>query len=70
MIERVFDVSGMHCQSCVGLIRDEVSEVAGVASVSVDLAAGTAIVRFDPSLAGDAEIVAAVEAAGYTASPR
>lgn len=68
MIERRFTVKGMHCQSCVGLVADEVGELEGVESVDVDLAGGTATVRFDPDVVGDAAIVAAIREAGYEAA--
>jgi copper ion binding protein len=69
MIDRVFDVRGMHCQSCVGLVTDEVGDVDGVESVTVELANGRAVVRLDPDVASDADIVKAVREAGYEASP-
>jgi copper ion binding protein len=69
MIERNYDVRGMHCQSCVGLVSDEVGEVEGVESVSVDLAKGRAVVRFDPGSVSDEDIVRAIKAAGYDATP-
>ena len=35
-----YAVQGMTCEHCVLSVREEVSEVAGVAAVDVDLAAG------------------------------
>ena len=70
MSEREFAVSGMHCQSCVALVSDEVGDLPGVESVEVDLAAAKATVRYDPTLVDEAAIVAAVRAAGYEAEPR
>jgi copper chaperone CopZ len=69
MIERIFDVQGLHCQSCVGLVSDEVGDIAGVEHVSVDLASGRAVVQLDPEEVSDADVVQAIKAAGYEASP-
>ena len=58
-----FTVTGMTCQHCVRSVREEVSEVPGVAAVDVDLASGRVTVSgegFD-----DAAIRAAVDEAGY-----
>jgi copper ion binding protein len=68
MVERDFAVSGMHCGACVALITEEVSEVPGVDSVTVDLAAGRATVRYDPAQVTDESIVRAIRDAGYEAS--
>lgn len=69
MTEKVFSVVGMHCSSCVELIRDEVGDLEGVDSVSVDLAGGAATVTYDPDQTDDAAIVAAIKAAGYETAP-
>jgi copper chaperone len=37
---RAFTVNGMTCQHCVLSVREEVSELPGVAGVDVDLATG------------------------------
>jgi copper chaperone CopZ len=60
---RSYTVTGMTCSHCVLSVRDEVSEVAGVQSVDVDLASG----RIDVAGAGldDDAVRAAVAAAGY-----
>ncbi len=61
--ERTYTVTGMTCDHCVVSVTEEVSEVAGVASVRVDLASG----RLDVSGDGfsDDAVKAAVEEAGY-----
>ena len=61
--QRSYSVTGMTCGHCVLSVREEVSEVAGVASVDVDLASGQMTVSgagFD-----DAAVRAAVAEAGY-----
>ena len=55
-------VKGMTCQHCVSSVTEEVSEIAGVESVNVDLASGRLVVTGDVT---DAAVHAAVEEAGY-----
>ncbi len=63
MSTHTYIVTGMTCGHCVSSVREEVSEVAGVTGVDVDLATG----RLTVTGAGfsDAAIAAAVEEAGY-----
>ncbi len=60
---REYRVEGMTCDHCVLSVREEVSEVAGVERVDVDLASGTVVV----SGAGftDDAVADAVADAGY-----
>jgi copper chaperone len=62
-ITRDYTVSGMTCSHCVLSVREEVSEVAGVESVDVDLDSG----RLTVSGAGysDEAVANAVAEAGY-----
>jgi copper chaperone CopZ len=54
----------MTCDHCVRAVEAEVGKIAGVASVSVDLARGRVTLRSDGPL--DPDVVrAAVEEAGY-----
>ena len=69
MIERVYKVAGLHCQSCVAMVKEAVEEIDGVESVDVDLAGGSATVRLDPDRVTDAGVVAAIAEAGYEATP-
>lgn len=69
MIERNYSVAGMHCASCVALIRDEVGELDGVESVDVDLERGRMTVRYDDARVPEARILEAVGEAGYSATP-
>ena len=57
-------VPGMTCDHCKIAVTEEVTKVAGVAAVSVDL--GTKLVRIDGG-ADDAALVAAIDEAGYDA---
>jgi copper chaperone len=60
---RNYTVSGMTCSHCVMSVREEVSEVDGVAAVDVDLSSG----RLTVSGAGFADdaVANAVAEAGY-----
>jgi copper chaperone len=60
---RSYRVSGMSCANCRAAIEGEVSRVAGVESVSVDLDAKLVTVR-GQSLS-DGELRVAIDEAGY-----
>ncbi|WP_188195916.1 heavy-metal-associated domain-containing protein [Nonomuraea sp. SYSU D8015] len=64
MATATYTVKGMTCGHCVSSVKEEVGEVAGVTSVEVDLASGLLTVGSDGPVDA-AEIVAAVEEAGY-----
>ncbi|KGN37104.1 heavy-metal-associated domain-containing protein [Knoellia subterranea] len=59
-----FTVTGMTCGHCVASVTEEVSEIAGVETVEVDLATGNVAVTSSQALEDDA-VRAAVEEAGY-----
>ena len=60
---RDYTVEGMTCSHCVLSVREEVSEVAGVSAVDVDLASGRMTVTGED--VGDAAVREAVAEAGY-----
>lgn len=60
-------VVGMTCNHCVMSVREELSELAGVTDVQVDLASGRVDIQSNQPLA-DADIAAAVAEAGYQVS--
>jgi copper chaperone len=64
MSTETYTVSGMTCDHCVSSVTEEVSELAGVSDVQVDLASGRLTVTADQPLDPDA-VRAAVEEAGY-----
>ncbi len=68
-IEVVLPIAGMTCASCVNRIERYLRKADGVLEANVNLATERATVRVDPGLAGRAELVAAVEAAGYDVRP-
>ncbi len=59
-------IEGMHCASCVGGVEGALEAIDGVKEVSVNFATGKAYIKGEAEL-GD--LVAAVEAMGYTAVP-
>src|SRR3989339_776300 len=61
------NLSGMHCASCATLIERGLKEVTGVQTANVNFAAEKARVVFDTSLTTVAQLISAVEKAGYKA---
>jgi copper chaperone len=64
MTTTTYAVSGMTCGHCVNSVTSEVSKLAGVSDVQVDLATGAVTVTSEAPLE-DAAIAAAVDEAGY-----
>jgi copper chaperone CopZ len=64
-----FAVEGMHCEACVALIEETLTEQEGVTSASVDLESARAEVVYDPNRLGTDKLAAAIVEAGYSASP-
>ncbi|OGO56326.1 MAG: copper-translocating P-type ATPase [Chloroflexi bacterium RBG_16_72_14] len=62
-----FPIEGMTCASCVNRITRFLDKVEGVEEASVNLASESATVRFDPARVTLADLVGAVDAAGYVA---
>ena len=60
-----FTVVGMTCGHCVSSVTEEVTEIAGVSNVDVELASGNVTVTSSEPISDDA-IRAAVEEAGYS----
>jgi copper chaperone len=61
---RSLEVTGMTCGHCASAVRAEISKLAGISSVEVDVATGAVRIAGDP-LPDDAALRAAVEEAGY-----
>ena len=68
-IELSVGVEGMTCASCVNRIERFLRAADGVTEANVNLATERATVRVDPTVAGRAEVQAAIEAAGYDVRP-
>lgn len=65
---RNFQVTGMTCSHCEMSVREEVSEIAGVEAVEVSAERGSLTVTAQGDI-DDAQVLAAVSEAGYTAVP-
>ncbi|KKU92258.1 MAG: Heavy metal translocating P-type ATPase [Microgenomates group bacterium GW2011_GWA1_48_10] len=60
-----FQVSGMHCQSCEMLIKEEILALQDIAEVQIDHKSGLGSVKFANGSADSQGILAAIEKAGY-----
>ena len=67
--EAALSVQGMTCASCVAHVEKAARKLPGVASASVNLARGRAVVTYDPGRVGPQEIAGAITDAGYPAAP-
>jgi copper chaperone len=67
-VQTTVNVSGMTCGHCVMSVTEELSELAGVESVDVELVAGgvSPVTVTSSRELGDDEIEEAVEEAGYS----
>lgn len=63
----VLKVDGMTCSHCVGRVQKALDAAPGVVEAKVDLDTGTAEIRLGAD-ADPSALVAAVEAAGYSAA--
>lgn len=63
-----YAVTGMSCGHCEGAIRAEVSQIHGVQDIEVSAATGRLAVTADGQI-DDAAVMAAVDEAGYQATP-
>ena len=69
MQKQTFFIDGMTCSGCERTIHAAVSKLDGMRSVQVSQAQGTLTAEYDPPCT-KADIIAAVEKAGYTVSDR
>ncbi len=68
--EIALPVVGMTCASCVRRIERFLDRTPGVEAASVNLATETATIRYLPDVATSADLVGAIEAAGYEVRAR
>ncbi|SIT87742.1 heavy-metal-associated domain-containing protein [Microbacterium sp. RU33B] len=66
MTTNEFQVTGMSCGHCEASVRTEVAKIAGVEHIDVSAQTGRLVVSSSAPLL-DADIVAAVDEAGYEA---
>jgi P-type Cu+ transporter len=67
-LSRRLRIDGMTCASCVARVEKALARVPGVLQASVNLATSTAEVRHLAGSAADADLIAAVQRAGYQAA--
>ena len=67
MTTATFTATGMTCQHCVASVTKEVSELAHVTQVTVDLPTGKVTVESDAPIPSD-EVISAIDKAGYPAT--
>ena len=58
-------VTGMHCNSCVALIKMSVQELEGITDVTGSQETGTINVSYDEGSANIKEIIKKIEQEGY-----
>jgi cation-transporting ATPase V/Cu+-exporting ATPase len=63
------DIDGMTCSSCAARVQRTLARQAGVSDALVNYATGRATVELDPQTVELDQLVAAVQGAGYGASP-
>ena len=64
-----FQVAGMHCAACSGIIEDALLKLPGVEAASVNAATARLSLRWQPARVALAELLSALQAAGYQATP-
>jgi len=63
-----YNVSGMTCNHCVNSVREEIGKLSGVSDVAVELSTGRVTITSAAPL-DEADVIAAVDEAGYVAGP-
>ena len=62
---KTLKIVGMHCAGCAGSVEKALKGLAGVSAVTVNLAAGQAVVDYDSEKTGEKEMAKAVKMAGF-----
>lgn len=61
-ISTIIDVTGMHCNSCVVNIQDNIGKQPGVSSVQVSLEKGQAVIQHNPNVVTTLDLQRAIQA--------
>lgn len=64
-----FQISGIHCAACSGIIETALLKLPGVEAASVNPAAARLALRWRPALIAFADVLTALQAVGYRATP-
>jgi len=65
MTNKTYNVTGMKCMGCVSNVEKTLCALEGVQSAKADLKAQTAIVEFDESKVGFAQMQEAIASKGF-----
>lgn len=68
-INKTYRVEGMHCTSCAMSVDFALEDLEGIESSKTSYATSTAEVAYDDERVSEGAILAAIQAAGYTATP-
>lgn len=68
MTKKRFQIQGMHCVGCAMTIDGALEDLPGVKSASANYARQIVDVEYDETRLTEAQIIAAVEQAGYKAA--
>jgi copper chaperone CopZ len=60
------NIKGMHCNSCVMLIKDALAEEKGVKDANVDLKKNKATISYDEKLTDEKKLIQIIEKEGYS----
>ena len=67
MTKKKFQIQGMHCVGCAMTIDGAVEDLPGVKSATTNYARQVAEVEYDEKKVTDAQIIFAIQSAGYKA---
>ena len=68
-LESQFQLSGLHCAACAGIIERALLELPGVQGATVNAASARLSLRWQPARSSLAAVLARIERAGYGAAP-
>ncbi len=60
-----FKIGGIHCKSCIALIKMNIEEIKGISEISGNNDKGTLKVKYDEKTAKLTDIIKAIEQDGY-----
>jgi len=69
MIKKAFQVTNMHCSSCVMLVESIEDDLPGIQRVKASYQKARMEVVYDETMVSEAQIIAAVKQKGYEAIP-
>jgi copper chaperone len=69
MKKAIFQVTGMHCPSCVMLVESIEDDLPGIQRVKASYQKARMEVEYDETVVSEAQIIAAVIQKGYEAIP-